>query len=45
MRARIVLIAGDGVSNSAIARELGVSRPTMILWRERFAAALAGLGR
>jgi hypothetical protein len=26
------------VSNSAIARELGVSRPTVILWRSRFAA-------
>ena len=36
-RARIVLLAADGESNSAIARELGVSRPTVILWRERFA--------
>jgi transposase len=38
MRARIVLMAGEGHSNSAIARELGVSRPTVIMWRERFAA-------
>jgi transposase len=38
MRARIVLRAADGQSNSAIARELGVSRPTVIMWRERFAA-------
>jgi transposase len=38
MRARIVLMATDGESNSAIARELGVSRPTVIMWRERFAA-------
>ncbi|HME03179.1 MAG TPA: IS630 family transposase [Solirubrobacteraceae bacterium] len=38
MRARIVLMASDGESNSAIARELGVSRPTVIMWRERFAA-------
>jgi transposase len=36
-RARIVLMAADGESNSAIARDLGVSRPTVILWRERFA--------
>ncbi len=38
MRARIVLAAGAGASNSQIARELGVSRPTVIAWRERFAA-------
>src|SRR5271155_4021630 len=37
MRARIVLRAGEGESNSAIARELGVSRPTVIAWRSRFA--------
>ena len=37
-RARIVLLAGAGASNSAIARTLGVSRPTVILWRARFAA-------
>ncbi len=37
-RARIVLMAADGQSNSAIARTLDVSRPTVILWRERFAA-------
>ena len=36
LRARIVLMAGAGVSNSAIARALGVSRPTVILWRSRF---------
>jgi transposase len=36
MRARIVLLAGEGHSNSAIARDLDVSRPTVILWRERF---------
>ncbi|MGZ4273656.1 MAG: helix-turn-helix domain-containing protein, partial [Solirubrobacteraceae bacterium] len=28
-RARIVLLAAGGESNSAIARELGVSRPTV----------------
>ena len=37
-RARIVLAAADGESNSAIASRLGVSRPTVIQWRERFAA-------
>ena len=36
MRARIVLMASEGESNSAIARDLGVSRPTVIMWRERF---------
>jgi transposase len=38
MRARIVLLVGQGASNAAIARELGVSRPTVIMWRERFQA-------
>ena len=35
LRARIVLLAADGLPNSRIAREVGVSRPTVILWRER----------
>src|SRR4051812_34725674 len=30
-------MASAGASNSAIARALGVSRPTVILWRSRFA--------
>ena len=37
LRARIVLLAATGESNSQIARTLGVSRPTVILWRGRFA--------
>ena len=37
VRARIVLAASAGESNSQIARTLGVSRPTVILWRRRFA--------
>jgi transposase len=37
MRARIVLGAGEGRANHAIAKELGISRPTVLLWRERFA--------
>ena len=36
VRARIALLAADGLSNCRIAREVGVSRPTVILWRERF---------
>lgn len=39
LRARIVLLAGDGLANHAIAVRLKVSRPTVILWRQRFAAA------
>lgn len=35
-RARIILLAADGVSNRAIANELEVSRPTVIMWRQRF---------
>src|SRR4051794_23611662 len=43
-RARIVLAIADGAGPSATARMLGVSRPTAIKWRERFAAhGLAGL--
>jgi len=38
LRASIVLLAADGVANSAIASRLSVSRPTVILWRERFEA-------
>jgi transposase len=36
-RARIALLAGEGTPNNAIAKQLGTSRPTVILWRERFA--------
>jgi transposase len=37
VRARIVLLAAAGESNSRIARTLGVARSTVILWRSRFA--------
>src|SRR5664280_2636305 len=37
MRAKVVLAAAAGRSNSTIASELCVSRPTVILWRERMA--------
>jgi transposase len=36
-RARIVLLAGDGHSNTEIATRVGVSRPTVIQWRDRYA--------
>lgn len=43
-RARIVLLAADGISNTEIATRLGVSRPTVIGWRSRYlAGGLAGL--
>jgi transposase len=35
-RAWVILQAADGVSNSEIARETGLSRPTVIACRERF---------
>src|SRR5580704_14664698 len=35
-RARMVLLAADGVPNAAIARAVGVSRPTVIGWRDRY---------
>jgi len=43
-RARIVLLAADGESNTAIADKVGVSRPTVIDWRNRYAdRGIAGL--
>jgi transposase len=43
-RARIVLLASQGVSNTRIAELVGVSRPTVIGWRDRYAErGLAGL--
>ena len=36
LRSRIVLAAAQGQANHAIAKELGVSRPTVLLWRRRF---------
>ena len=39
-------MAGDGVANQDIAREVGVSRPTVQLWRDRFLALrVAGLAQ
>src|SRR3954471_17687396 len=43
-RARIVLAIADGAGTSATSRLVGVSRPTVLKWRDRFAArGLAGL--
>lgn len=43
-RARIVLAVADGTGTSGAARLVGVSRPTVIKWRDRFAEhGLAGL--
>jgi transposase len=43
-RARIVLAVADGRGTSGTAREVGVSRPTVIKWRDRFRAhGLEGL--
>ncbi len=35
-RARIVLLAADAVPNAVIARVVGVSRPTVVRWRQRY---------
>jgi len=35
-RARIVLLAADGVANQAISEAVGVSRPTVNLWQSRY---------
>jgi transposase len=43
-RARIVLLASEGIKNAEIAARVGVTRPTVNLWRSRYAeAGLAGL--
>ena len=44
-RARIVLLAAQGVPNAEIARRVGVSRPTVIQWRNRYeAGGISALG-
>jgi transposase len=43
-RARIVLAAAEGQTNTGIAERVGVSRPTVLAWRARYEAeGLAGL--
>src|SRR5829696_6534518 len=36
-RAKILLLAAEGTANTEIAERLGVSRPTVIAWRKRYA--------
>jgi transposase len=38
LRCRIVLACAEGASNSQVARQLGVARPTVTKWRARFVA-------
>ncbi len=46
LRARALLLAADGVANTAIARQAGVSAMTVRAWREQFAAeGLKRLGK
>ena len=35
-RARIVLLAADGMSNQAVAEKIGVNQTTVVKWRKRF---------
>ena len=43
-RARIVLLAADGVTVKDIVERVGVSKPTVIAWKKRYAAeGVAGL--
>src|SRR5664280_2684096 len=43
-RSQIIQMAADGMLNQDIAAELGTTRPTVQLWRDRFLALrLAGL--
>jgi transposase len=37
-RARIVLLAADGIGTNEIVRRAGVSKPTVIAWKKRYAA-------
>ena len=44
MRATAILLAAEGKRNDEIAKDLGTSRPTVGLWRKRFAdRGLAGI--
>ena len=44
LRAGLVLGAAAGQANHALANALGISRPTVLLWRQRYAeAGVAGL--
>jgi transposase len=36
-RAKLLLLAAEGIANTEIAERLGVSRPTVVAWRKRYA--------
>jgi transposase len=42
LRARIVLGAAAGQSNHGLAKALGISRPTLLRWRQRYVEAGVG---
>lgn len=43
-RARVVLLAADGIGTSEIVRRVGLSKPAVIGWKRRFMAeGVAGL--
>jgi len=43
-RARVILLAAEGITNTAIAQEVGLSRTMVVEWRQRFARSrLEGL--
>ncbi|MGH8337903.1 MAG: helix-turn-helix domain-containing protein, partial [Gammaproteobacteria bacterium] len=45
-RARVLLLAGDGIANATIASRVGVAPATVLAWRRRFEVeGLARLGR
>ena len=41
-RARIVLLAADGVGTNEIVRRVGCSKPTVIAWKKRYQAEGVG---
>ncbi len=41
-RARLVLLAAEGMANTAIAREVGLSRAMVVQWRQRFTTERLG---
>jgi len=41
MRARVVLLAADGLSNDAIAEQCGLSQQSVCLWRKRYVKAVS----
>src|SRR5262245_66137224 len=41
-RARIVLLAADGLGTNEIVRRTGLSKPTVITWKRRYAAEGVG---